>query len=151
MSHWYHIINDIMRYIYNIVRHWYYSIDTAQKHVCVLFYTDILNIEIISFKQAIMLVFIDVIFNDDNYHLPSSTVRICLENWWRHQMEAFTHYWPFMWGIRRSPLNSLYKCQWPGAPEQMAVQTIDTPVIYYDVTVMDCGGILICCKANCKF
>ena len=27
---------------------------------------------------------------------------------WRH----FPHYWPFVWGIHRSPVNSLHKDQW---------------------------------------
>ena len=35
--------------------------------------------------------------------------------WWRHQMETFSRYWPFVRGIHRSPLNSPHKDQWPGA------------------------------------
>ena len=35
--------------------------------------------------------------------------------WWRHQMETFSGYWPFMWGIHRSPMNSPHKGQWRGA------------------------------------
>ena len=30
---------------------------------------------------------------------------------WKH----FPHYWPFVWGIHQSPMNSLHKGQWPGA------------------------------------
>ena len=30
---------------------------------------------------------------------------------WKH----FPRYWPFVWGIHRSPVNSLYKDQWRGA------------------------------------
>ena len=30
---------------------------------------------------------------------------------WKH----FPHYWPFVWGIHRSPVNSLHKGQWRGA------------------------------------
>ena len=30
---------------------------------------------------------------------------------WQH----FPCYWPFVWGIHRSPLNSPHKCQWCGA------------------------------------
>ena len=32
--------------------------------------------------------------------------------WWRYQMETFPRYWPFVWGIHRSPVNSPHKCQW---------------------------------------
>ena len=33
--------------------------------------------------------------------------------WWRHQMETFPRYWPFVRGIHRStPVNSLHKGQW---------------------------------------
>ena len=35
--------------------------------------------------------------------------------WWRHQMEPFSRYWPFVWGIHRSPVNSPHKGQWRGA------------------------------------
>ena len=35
--------------------------------------------------------------------------------WWRHQMENFPHYWPFVRGIHRSPMNSPHKSQWLGA------------------------------------
>ena len=36
-------------------------------------------------------------------------------SWWRHQMEHFRRYWPFMQGIRSSPVNSLHNGQWRGA------------------------------------
>ena len=39
-------------------------------------------------------------------------------SWWRHQMETFSAllaYWPFVWGIHRSPVNSHHKGQWRGA------------------------------------
>ena len=32
--------------------------------------------------------------------------------WWRHQMEIFPRYWPFVRGIHRSPVNSPHKGQW---------------------------------------
>ena len=41
--------------------------------------------------------------------------RHCLGSWWRHQMEKFPRYWPFMRGIHRSPVNSPHKGQWRGA------------------------------------
>ena len=31
---------------------------------------------------------------------------------WRHQMETFPRYWPFVRGIHRSPMNSPHKGQW---------------------------------------
>ena len=35
--------------------------------------------------------------------------------WWRHQMETFTRYWPFVRVIHRSPVDSTHKGQWHGA------------------------------------
>ena len=35
--------------------------------------------------------------------------------WWRHQMEHFPRYWPFVRGNHRSPVNSPHKGQWRGA------------------------------------
>ena len=35
-------------------------------------------------------------------------------SWWRHQMEKFPRYWPFVRGIHRSPVNSQHKGQWRG-------------------------------------
>ena len=34
--------------------------------------------------------------------------------WWRHQIETFPRYWPFVRGIHRSPVNSPHKGQWRG-------------------------------------
>ena len=34
---------------------------------------------------------------------------------WRHIMETFPRYWPFVRGIHRSPVNSPHKGQWRGA------------------------------------
>ena len=36
-------------------------------------------------------------------------------SWWRHQIEHFPRYWPFLRGIHRSPVNSPHKGQWHGA------------------------------------
>ena len=36
-------------------------------------------------------------------------------SWWHHQMETFPRYWPFVRGIRRSPVNFPHKGQWRGA------------------------------------
>ena len=36
-------------------------------------------------------------------------------SWWRHQMETFPRYWPFVRGIHRPPVNSPHKGQWRGA------------------------------------
>ena len=35
--------------------------------------------------------------------------------WWRHQMENFPRYWPFVRGIHRSPVKSPHNGQWCGA------------------------------------
>ena len=32
--------------------------------------------------------------------------------WWRHQMETFPRYWPFVKGIHRSPMDYPHKGQW---------------------------------------
>ena len=36
------------------------------------------------------------------------------KSWWRHQMETFSRYWPFVRRIHRSPVNSPHKGQWRG-------------------------------------
>ena len=41
--------------------------------------------------------------------------------WWRHQMETFPRYWPFVQGIHRSPVNSLHKGLWRGASLMLAL------------------------------
>ena len=51
-------------------------------------------------------------------HVNNATSIIILSNnppWWRHQMEMFPCYWPFVRGIHRSPVNSPHKGQWRGA------------------------------------
>ena len=35
--------------------------------------------------------------------------------WWRHQMETFSAYCPFVRGIHQTPVNSPHKGQWRGA------------------------------------
>ena len=69
-------------------------------------------------------------------------------SWWRHQMETFPHYWPFVQGIHRSPMNSSHKGQWRGhlifslicAWTNGWVNARDTGNLrhhsHYDVTVM---------------
>ena len=68
-------------------------------------------------------------------------------SWWRHQMETFPRYWPFVRGIHRSPVNSPHKGQWRGA---LMISLISIKVwvnsreagdlrryrAHYDVTVM---------------
>ena len=44
----------------------------------------------------------------------NKTFLVCL-TWWRHQMEHFPRYWPFVRGIHRWPVNSPHKGQWRGA------------------------------------
>ena len=38
-----------------------------------------------------------------------------VNSWWRHEMESFPRYWPFVRGIHRSAVNSPHKGQWRGA------------------------------------
>ena len=47
--------------------------------------------------------------------MGSNKAILNLESWWRHQWKHFPRYWPFVWGIHRSPVNSLHKDQWWGA------------------------------------
>ena len=48
-------------------------------------------------------------------YYPYRILHICLNStWWRHQMEHFLRYWPFVRGIHRSPVNSPHKGQWRG-------------------------------------
>ena len=42
-------------------------------------------------------------------------VLIFILTWWRHQMETFPRYWPFVRGIHRPSVNSPHKGQWRGA------------------------------------
>ena len=46
---------------------------------------------------------------------PPGIVSIADGPWWRHQMETFSRYWPFVRGIYRSPVSSSHKGQWRGA------------------------------------
>ena len=41
--------------------------------------------------------------------LPSASLLLNCRSWWRHQMETFPRYWPFVRGIHRPPVN---KVQW---------------------------------------
>ena len=43
----------------------------------------------------------------------SNTCGIC--SWWRHQMETFPYYWPFVRGIHGLSVNSPHKGKWRGA------------------------------------
>ena len=49
------------------------------------------------------------------YSQPQVFMMMSSNGWWRHQMETFPRYWPFMWGIHRSTVNSPHKGQWRGA------------------------------------
>ena len=50
------------------------------------------------------------------YQLTSSKsgAFLCKFTWWRHQMETFPRYLPFVRGIYRSPVNFPHKGQWRG-------------------------------------
>ena len=43
---------------------------------------------------------------------PNTSNHHYCKRWWRRQMEFFPRYWPFLWGIHRSPVNSPDKGQW---------------------------------------
>ena len=63
---------------------------------------------------------------ESNYFLICSTLYVCYlwihmmtslngNTWWRHHMETFPRYRPFLRGIHRSPVNSPHKGQLRGA------------------------------------
>ena len=67
---------------------------------------------------------------------------------WKH----FLHYWPFVWGIHRSPVNSPHKGQWRGALMFSLICTWPNGWVnnwdagdlrhhgaHYDITVMNIG------------
>ena len=55
-----------------------------------------------------------IIFILHRYILITSHWAKCFA-WWRHQMEIFLHYWPFVRGIHWWPVDSPHKGQWRGA------------------------------------
>ena len=86
--------------------------------------------------------------------------------WWRHQMETFLRYWPFVRGIHHASVNSPHKGQWRGALMFSLICTWTNDWVnnrdagdlrrywaYYDVTVMDMShnvclllcSCLVCC------
>ena len=55
------------------------------------------------------------IANYDRTHtktLGELAATLLILSWWRHRMQHFSRYWPFVRGIPRSPANSPHKCQW---------------------------------------
>ena len=63
--------------------------------------------------------------------------------WWLYQMETFPHYWPFVRGVDRWPVDPLKKasdaelwCFLWSAPEQTAEQTIEMPVIWDSIALI---------------
>ena len=46
---------------------------------------------------------------------PTTFIDRASYSWWRHQMETFPRYWPFVRGIHRWPVNTPHKGQWRGA------------------------------------
>ena len=75
------------------------------------------------------------IFYNIQVHVPIA--------WWRHQMETFSALLALCEGNHRSPVDSPHKGQWRGAlmlslicVEQMAEQTIETPVIWDTVATI---------------
>ena len=55
---------------------------------------------------------------------------VLIHPWWRHQIETFLRFWPFVLRIHRSPVNSPHECQWRGALMFSLIWTMDTPVIW---------------------
>ena len=81
-------------------------------------------------------------------------------SWWRHQMETFPRYRPFVWGIHRSPVYSLHKGQWRGAlmfslicawrnawVKNCEASDLRRHRAHYDVTVM--CNVFCCYRQRC--
>ena len=103
-----------------------------------------------------------------------SHIQICfpwLMTWWRHQnlkWKHFPRYWPFVWGIHRSPVNSPHKGQWRrafmfslicawinGWVNNGEADDLRRYRAHYDVTVMEHGQhnrsqYIVCGKSVCK-
>ena len=61
-------------------------------------------------------IWMDIIYcnntQDRNFEVWLS-IRNCIDTkWWRHQMETFPCYWPFVRGIHRWPVDSSHKGPW---------------------------------------
>ena len=56
-----------------------------------------------------------ILLNQPQNFLTSQGTFKSMATWWRHQMETFLRYWPFVRGNHRSPVNSPHKGQWRGA------------------------------------
>ena len=93
--------------------------------------------------------------------IPLSLGSRGIMSWWRHQMETFLRYWPFVRGIHRLALSSLHKDQWRGAlmfsviyiwtNKHGWVNNRDAGDLrhhrtHYDITVMFSGCLSICPK-----
>ena len=78
--------------------------------------------------------------------------------WWRHQLETFPRYWPFVRGIHWSPVNSPHKGQWRGAlmfslicawingwVNNREAGDLRRHLAHYDVTVMG----IVCVTSKC--
>ena len=74
------------------------------------------------------------------------TKLITLISWWRHQMETFSAFWPFVRGMHRPPVDSPHKGQWRGAfifswsangwANTRDAGDLKHHLAHYDVTVM---------------
>ena len=67
----------------------------------------------------------------------------CNNTWWRHEMETFSSYWPFVKGIHRLPVDSPHKGQWRRASISSLMcawktveQRVDMPVIWETMMFM---------------
>ena len=60
-------------------------------------------------------------------------------SWWRHQMEPFPRYWPFVWGIHRWPVTLMFSliCAWiNGWVNNREAGDLRRHRAHYDVIVM---------------
>ena len=102
-------------------------------------------------------IFVGVFAGRENPCSFHFNIRSARRPWWRHQVETFPRYWPFVRGIHRSPVNSPHKGQWREALMFSLIcawtngwthhQDAGDLRHHYDVTVMyfNCCFIVFCC------
>ena len=71
----------------------------------------IIAVDWYNFSNVLWIIVLCKFFSKCHYYAMKETPMA----WWRHQKENFPRYWPSVWGIPRSPVNSPHKGQWQEA------------------------------------
>ena len=99
-----------------IMSYWNQTMKNASGHIYLHFIFNLLYIS--NNSHANMKMDKHEMFLYDGYFVPNRSItehQLGSFSWWRHQMETFPGYWPFVRGINRSPVNSPHKGRWRGA------------------------------------